>query len=56
MYYPCSEKTKALINLAVTAKLICTLVSAYANCLFSHVVAHLISQINDKWTSFELCH
>ena len=33
-------KTKALIRLAVTAKLICIIVFAYANCWFSHVVAH----------------
>ena len=52
MYYPCSEnkgrfkkkrkctirvaKTKALISFAVTAKLICVFVFAYADCWFSH--------------------
>ena len=36
-------KTKALINFAVTAKLISAFVFAYADCLFSHVAAHLIS-------------
>ena len=32
-------KTKALINIAVTAKLICAFVFAYAKCQFSHGVA-----------------
>ena len=34
-------KTKALISFAVTAKLICVFVFAYADCWFSHEVAHL---------------
>ena len=34
-------KTKALISFAVTAKLICAFVFAYAKCLFSHDTAHL---------------
>ena len=34
-------KTKALISFAVTAKLICVFVLAYADCWFSHEVAHL---------------
>ena len=34
-------KTKALISFAVTAKLICGFVFAYANCCFSHAQAHL---------------
>ena len=33
-------KTKGLISFAVTAKLVCTFVFAYANCWFSHAVAH----------------
>ena len=33
-------KTKALISFAVTAKLICVFVFAYADCWFSHDVAH----------------
>ena len=33
-------KTKALISFAVTAKLICVFVFAYAKCLFSHDKAH----------------
>ena len=34
-------KTKALISFAVTAKLICVFVFAYAKSPFSHDVAHL---------------
>ena len=34
-------KTKALISFAVTAKLICVFVFAYADCWFSHEAAHL---------------
>ena len=34
-------KTKALISFAVTAKLICAFVFAYAECWFSHDVAHI---------------
>ena len=34
-------KTKALTSFAVTAKLICAFVFAYAHCWFSHEVAHL---------------
>ena len=33
-------KTKALISFAVTAKLICVFVFAYANCWFSQAQAH----------------
>ena len=33
-------KTKTLISFAVTAKLICVFVFAYANCWFSHAKAH----------------
>ena len=36
-------KTKALISFAVTAKLICVFVFAYAKCWFSHDAAHLES-------------
>ena len=35
-------KAKALISFAVTAKLICVFVFAYAKSLFSHNEAHLI--------------
>ena len=35
-------KTKALISFAVTAKLICVFVFAYADCWFSHGAAHLL--------------
>ena len=34
-------KTKALISFAVTAKLICVFVFAYADCWFSHEAAHI---------------
>ena len=34
-------KTKALISFAVTAKLICGFVFAYANCCFSHAQAQI---------------
>ena len=37
-------KTKALISFAVTTKLICVFVFAYAVCLFSHEAAHLFSK------------
>ena len=33
---------KALISFAVTAKLICVFVFAYADCLFSHDAAHIM--------------
>ena len=39
MYFPSSKK-KALISFAVTAKLICAFVFAYADCWFSHEAAH----------------
>ena len=37
-------KTKALISFAVTAKLICVFVFAYAKSRFSHDVAHIEGQ------------
>ena len=37
-------KTKALISFAVTAKLICIFVFAYADCWFSHEAAHLFTK------------
>ena len=42
--YPCTihvAKTKALISFAVTAKLICVFVFAYAKSWFSHEGAHM---------------
>ena len=42
-------KTKALISFAVTAKLICVFVFAYADCWFSHEAAHIF----DTKESFE---
>ena len=41
MYYVRVAKTKALISFAVTAKLICAFVFAYADCWFSHALAHI---------------
>ena len=38
-------KTKALISFAVTAKLICVFVFAYAKSRFSHNEAHFISMV-----------
>ena len=38
-------KTQALISFPVTAKLICVFVFTYADCWFSHVVAHQIMYI-----------
>ena len=38
-------KTKVLISFAVTAKLICVFVFAYAKCWFSHDSAHLMFRI-----------
>ena len=40
LYYPCSEN-KALISFAITAKLICVFVFAYAKSRFSHDAAQL---------------
>ena len=41
LYYLRSEKTKALISFAVTAKLICVFVFACAKCWFPHDAAQL---------------
>ena len=45
LYYLLSHfayaKTKTLISFAVTAKLICVFVFAYAKCWFSHDAAHI---------------
>ena len=38
-------KTKALISFAVTAKLICVFVFAYADCWFSCAAAHIVHLI-----------
>ena len=38
----CVVKTKSLISFAVTAKLICAFVFAYADCWFSHAAAQII--------------
>ena len=39
----CVAKTRALISFAVTAKLICAFVFVYADCLFSHAAAHVLT-------------
>ena len=41
MYYPCSEN-KGVTSFAVTAKMICVFVFAYADCWFSHDAAQII--------------
>ena len=42
LYYPCSENKGAdQISFAVTAKLVCAFVFAYANCRFSHAAAKI---------------
>ena len=38
-------KTKALINFVVTVKLICTIVSAFAKCWFSHKAAQMLAML-----------
>ena len=46
----CVAKTKALISFAVTAKLICAFVFAYADCWYSHAAA----QISFVFTEVEI--
>ena len=41
-------KAKALISLAVTAKLICLFVFAYADCWFSHGAAQMYMMIDEN--------
>ena len=46
-------KTKMLISFAVTAKLVCVFVFAYAYCWFSHEAAqNFVTSINSVCTSF----
>ena len=52
MYYV--VKTKALISFAVTAKLVCAFVFAYANCWFSHAVARISINFTGKVASLIL--
>ena len=47
LYYPCSEN-KGADHFAVTAKLICAFVFAYADCWFSHGAAHLFVAIGKQ--------
>ena len=50
-------KTKALISFAVTAKLICAFVFAYAGCWFSHAVAQFcVSLARIKTHNFNDAH
>ena len=47
VYRYCKAKTKVLISFAVTAKLICTFVFAYADCWFSPAAAQFINKKAD---------
>ena len=52
----CVANTKALISLAVTAKLICAFVFEYIECWFSHDAAHLFvqsGQIHETLTGYK---
>ena len=53
-------KTKALISFAVTAKLICVFVFAYAKSRFSHdeaqMVIYLMDSFRQSFTKHELCY
>ena len=51
-------KTKALISFAVTAKLICVFVFAYAKSQFSHDAAHLFPYIAEplRFSKHEIVH
>ena len=53
----CVAKTKALISFAVTAKLICAFVFAYADCWFSHAVAQIcfVSRNLNKQNDVYIC-
>ena len=55
--YRCG-KNKDADSFAVTAKLICILVFAYADCWFSHDVAYIsdISSCIEIRTQYEQCH
>ena len=41
-----AAKTKAMINFAVTAKLICAFAFVYADCWFSHATAQIKKNCN----------
>ena len=47
-------KTKTLISFAVTAKLICVFVFAYAKRWFSHDAAHLVMKLQRPFLIFML--
>ena len=46
----CVAKTKALIRFAVTVKLICAFVFAYADFWFSHAAAHIVKPLHNFGT------
>ena len=47
----CVAKTKAMISFAVTAKLICVFVFAYADCWFSHEAVQIVCDFDVQFTS-----
>ena len=49
-------KTKALISFAVTAKLICVFVFAYADCWFSHEAAQMNKTEMNLQSIDNICH
>ena len=49
-------KTKTLISFAVTAKLICVCVLAYADCWFSHEAAQMIANADLFFPDTELLY
>ena len=55
LYYPYIAKTKAPISFAVTAKLICVFVFAYAKSRFSHNEAQMCFSIEYEVESFQDC-
>ena len=51
----CVAKTRVLISFAVTAKLICVFVFAYADCWFSHAAAQIV-KLTDRNNFFYQLH
>ena len=54
--YICVAKTKALISFAVTAKLICVFVLAYADHLFSHEAAQMLTSYKNSRINIRHIH
>ena len=48
----CEAKTLVLISFAVTGKLICTIVFAYAGCKFSDVAAQILYSLRSRNQNF----